>query len=199
MKSLFFGLFFPAVLLAQSFKTDSSPINRKIDLSASALPSSTGITFWLGRTAYHGAFVSRATVDGSRVTITTNEGPLDLEWSKLPAEARGKLGAGYETAVAQANLEAQRAIAAEKAASEAAAGIFTVRSAKVVSVSPGGILVDLPGEDRRVFLKGYPQGNVADDDEISFKGSNDGVYKYFIIGGGSSTVHALKYLGPPSD
>lgn len=170
----------------------ASLINKKIDLNTSKLPPPTGVTFWMGPTAYHNAVVQRASTDGSRVSISTSEGPLDLAWTALPAEAKGRLAGQYRAAVDAAMAEAERAIAEQKAASEAAAGILTYRGVRVVQVLDAGLIVTVPDSDSRFFLKGHPDlGKIADDDILSFKARPDGLYRNL-----GATFHSFQYVGP---
>lgn len=169
-----------------------SLINQKIDLNTSKLPPPAGVTFWLGRIAYHNAVVQRASTDGARVSLSTSEGPLDLEWATLSVEAKGRLAGQYSAAVAAANAEAERAIAEQKAASEAAAGILTYRGVRVVQVLEDSLVLTLPDSDARFVLKGHPDlGKIADDDILSFKARPDGLYKNL-----GATFHAFQYVGP---
>lgn len=193
MKSLCLLLVFPGMLLAQIPDQPGSAIDRKIDLSSPALPSPEGVTFWYEGKAYHGANLVEASLDGSRVTIRANDGTLEAEWKKLPAEAKGKFFAQYRAAVEKVKAKVAAALQAEQEKSEIAAGIRTYRNAMVVSATAEGVLLLLGDGSEQVLLRGHPlQANLAAEDRISFKAKDDGVYK---AGGESGDVPALKYVG----
>ncbi len=197
MKILCLILAVPGALLAQIPDQPTSAIDRKIDLNAPALPEPAGVTFWYEGKAYHGANVVEANLDGSKVTIRTNDGVVEAEWKKLPADAKGKFFAQYRAAVDKVNAEVAAALQAEQEKSEAAAGIKTYREAVVVGATAEGLLLSLANESGLVLLRGHPlQANLVAEDRVSFKAKDDGVYQ----GGGEiGEVPAVMYVGGVKD
>jgi len=196
MKILYLILAVPGMLLAQIPDQPTSAIDRKIDLNAPALPEPAGVTFWYEGKAYHGANLIEASLDGSRVTIRANDGTVEAEWKKLPAEAKAKFFAQYRAAVDKVNAEVAAALQAEQEKKEAAEGIKTYRGAVVVGATAEGLLLAL-ADGSEVLLKGHPlQANLVSDDRVSFKAKDDGVYK---AGGEIGEVPALKYVGGVKD
>lgn len=193
MKSLCLWLVLPGVLMGQIPAQPGSAINRKIDLNSPALATPEGVAFWYEGKAYHGANLVEASLDGSRVTIRANDGTLEAEWKKLPAEAKGKFFAQYQAVVARVKAEVAAALEAEQEKKEMAEGIRTYRNAIVAGASSDGLLLLLADSGEQMLLRGHPlQANLVADDRVSFKAKDDGNYK---AGGEIGDVPALKYVG----
>ncbi|CAN5314409.1 hypothetical protein BH09VER1_BH09VER1_36630 [soil metagenome] len=169
-----------------------SAIDRKIDITAPALPEPVGVTFWYEKKAYHGGSIVSARADGTTVTIRANGGLLEAEWKKLAPEAKAQFFPQYRAAVDKVNAEVEAAMREEREKSELAAGIRTYRRAVVLGATADGLLLSPADGSEEILLKGHPlQAKLAAEDRVSFKAKDDGVYK----AEGGEEIPALKYVG----
>jgi hypothetical protein len=85
-----------------------SPMDARIDLMAPRIKEG-GVTIWYGRTAYRNCHVQAASADGKTVTLSTTTGVIQVEWLKVPADAKAKLFAEYSKAVGEQQNALRRA------------------------------------------------------------------------------------------
>jgi hypothetical protein len=74
-----------------------SPMKAPIDLVAPRIKGD-GVTVWYGRIAYRNCHVHKAKAGGRIVILSTSRGLFEVEWMKIPSEARAKLFHEYSTA-----------------------------------------------------------------------------------------------------
>jgi hypothetical protein len=79
-----------------------SPMDARIDLTAPRIKEG-GVAIWYGRTVYRNCHVQATSADGQTVTLSTSTGIIQVEWLKVPADAKTKLFAEYSREVARAN------------------------------------------------------------------------------------------------
>ncbi len=80
----------------------ASAMNAPINLTAPRIKEG-GATIWIGRTAYRDCHVREASADGKTVTLSTTTGVLQLEWSKVPPDAKAQLSEEYSAEIVRAN------------------------------------------------------------------------------------------------